>query len=250
MASRDTRIYLCGRFVAAVENRRIETALPGKQGRLLFAYLALERQRKIPRDELIAAIWGEEPPPRADSALAALLSKIRKCVPGTLEGRSEVLLDIPGAWVDVEAAEEALHRAESAVVQGRWAEAWSPVRVTVHVTARGFMDGVTVPWIVERRERVRQLRCRALECYSSTSLRLGGTELPAAERSARSLVALEPYQEAGYRLLMETLAARGDAIQALQVYERLRSLLREELGVGPGPETRMVHTRLLELCAS
>jgi DNA-binding SARP family transcriptional activator len=45
---------------------------------------------------------------------------------------------------------------------------------------------------------------------------------------------------------MEALAARGNAAEALRVYERLRVLLREELGASPAAETQALHRRLLE----
>jgi hypothetical protein len=37
--SAGTRIQLCGKFLAELDGRRIEDALPGRQGRLLFGYL-------------------------------------------------------------------------------------------------------------------------------------------------------------------------------------------------------------------
>ena len=42
------RIQLCGRFVADIDGSRIEDALPGRIGRILFAYLVLNRGRPVP----------------------------------------------------------------------------------------------------------------------------------------------------------------------------------------------------------
>ena len=47
------------------------------------------------------------------------------------------------------------------------------------------------------------------------------------------------------RLLMEALAARGNAAEALLVYDRLRTVLHGELGVAPSREVQEVHRRLL-----
>jgi SARP family transcriptional regulator, regulator of embCAB operon len=44
---------------------------------------------------------------------------------------------------------------------------------------------------------------------------------------------------------MQVLAARGNVAEALVAYERLRVLLREELGVNPGQAVRDAHTKLL-----
>jgi SARP family transcriptional regulator, regulator of embCAB operon len=53
------------------------------------------------------------------------------------------------------------------------------------------------------------------------------------ERAARALVERAPYRETGYRLLMETLARRGDVAEALRVYEQCRNFLADEVGVTP-----------------
>jgi DNA-binding SARP family transcriptional activator len=74
---------------------------------------------------------------------------------------------------------------------------------------------------------------------------MGGTELAAAERSGRALVEAAPFRESGYRLLMEALAAQENVAEALRVYDRLRVLLREELGVAPGAATQELHGALL-----
>ena len=78
-----------------------------------------------------------------------------------------------------------------------------------------------------------------------SSLQIGGAELPGAERSARSLIRLSPFREAGYGLLMEALAARGNAAEALQVYDALRCRLRDELGTAPSDELQTLHHQLL-----
>jgi SARP family transcriptional regulator, regulator of embCAB operon len=53
-----TRIQLCGRLAVELEGRRVEEALPGAKGRLLFAYLVLNRDRRVSRDELLTAVYG------------------------------------------------------------------------------------------------------------------------------------------------------------------------------------------------
>jgi DNA-binding SARP family transcriptional activator len=64
------------------------------------------------------------------------------------------------------------------------------------------------------------------------------------------LTELAPYRETGHRLLMEALAQRGNVAEALRAYERLRVLLREELGITPSPTVQGVHRRLLESAGS
>lgn len=239
-----TRIQLCGRVVAEIDGRRIEDELPGRQGRLLFVYLVANRLRASSRDELAAALWPDRPPANVDSAVAALLSKLRKLVP--VGGRSEIRVELPAdAWVDLEAASEGLHRAESAVARTAWAEAWGPARVAQHVSARGFLPGESAPWVDELRRRVEGIHLHSLELVALTCLQIGGSELDTAERAARTLVEKAPYHESGHRFLMELLERRGNRAEALRVYDGLRQLLRDELGTAPSPATQELHKRLL-----
>ena len=237
----ETRIQLCGRLVARIDDRRVETELPGRQGRLAFAFLAVNRHRPVPRDELADALWDE---PAASDRLSPLLSKLRSVVP--LDGRGEVRLELPGnAWIDLEAASEGVHRAESAVARGDFAGAWSPGRVAQHVASREFLPGEDAAWIAEQRRRLERILVRSLELVGRACVEIGGGELDTAERAARNLIARAPYRESGHRLLMEVLAARGNAAEALLVYDTLRLRLRDELGVSPSTPTQELHRRLL-----
>jgi len=243
-----TRIQLCGRLIARIEGRRVEDELPGRQGRLLFVYLAAHRRRPSTRSELMQALWPNRLPAAADTALSALLTKLRGVLgPGAVAGKQEVRLVLPpDAWIDLEAAHEGLHRATSGVAQRDWARAWGPSRVALHIAQRGFLPGYEAPWIDEIRRQIDDILVRAHECVASIGLGLAGSELPSAERSARALIKLAPYRESGYRFLMEVLAGQGNVAEALLTYEQLRRLLREELGASPGPTTQALHKKLLQ----
>jgi DNA-binding SARP family transcriptional activator len=241
------RIQLCGRFVVDFDGARIEGALPGRRGRLLFAYLVLNRGRAVPRDALLMAGWGQDAPAEARNALSVLLSKLRHGLGADrLRGRTEIeLLLPPVTFVDVEAALEGAHRAESAIAEGRWAQAWGPAGIAYHVATRPFLTGLEAPWIDQWRRRLEEVRLRGLECFAAAGLGLGGPALAQAEERARILTELAPYRETGHLILMEALERRGNVAEALRAYERLRVLLREDLGIAPSPPVQAVHRRLL-----
>ena len=114
-----------------------------------------------------------------------------------------------------------------------------------HIATREFLPGEDAPWIDKQRLRLDEMLVRSLELVGRACVEIGGGELETAERSARSLIDRAPYRESGYRLLMETLAARGNAAEALLVYDALRRRLREDLGVAPSAPTQDLHRRLL-----
>jgi class 3 adenylate cyclase/DNA-binding SARP family transcriptional activator len=240
------RIQVCGRFLVEIDGTQVGSRLPGRQGKVLFAYIVVNRQREIDRGELTEALW-LEPPPDADGSLSALLSKVRRAVGADrLQGRHTIRLTLGGdAWIDLEAAAEALHRAESAQKQGDWKAAWGAARVPLHIGQRPFLPGEEAPWIDEVRRELEVRYLRSLEITASASLELGGSELDTAERSARTLIRRAPFMESGYRFLMRVYDRRDNPAEALRVYERLRTMLRDELGVSPSSATQQLHRGLL-----
>jgi DNA-binding SARP family transcriptional activator len=242
-----TRIQLCGRVVAEIDGRRIESDLPGRKGRLLFVYLVANRDRHISPAELVEALWPDGVPPAVDSDLRALLSKVRRAVGRQALGlRSRFRLELSAdAWIDLEAAEQSIHRAESAVARRQWATAWSAAQITLSTARRQFLADEEAAWIMHWRTYLEQLESRALECYTAASIGIGASELATAERCARVLIEKSPYRESGYRLLMEALLTMGNGAEAMQVYDGLRQLLRDDLGISPSAATRELHRELL-----
>jgi DNA-binding SARP family transcriptional activator len=243
----ETRIQLCGRLVVTLDGQRVEHELPGAMGQLLFGYLVLNRLRPIDRDELLIAVYGEDATPGHHPRLSVLLSKLRRVVgPDLLTGRSQIEVVLSrDAFVDVEAALEALHRAESHAAKSEWAEAWGPSGVAYHVGSRLLLRGHDRPWLDEWRRRLDDVRLRGLECFAAARLGLGGPTLPQAADCARMLIELAPFRETGHVILMEALERSGNVAEALRVYDRLRIMLRDELGIAPSPVVQSVYRRLL-----
>jgi DNA-binding SARP family transcriptional activator len=246
--SAPTRIQLCGRLVVVLDGRRFEHALPSRQGRLLFAHMVVHRRRPVSRSQLVEALWPGGAPAAADRALSALLSKLRAALGNELvAGRDRPSLALPGdAYVDLEAAADRLHVAESAVATLDWHRAWAPARAALHTAERGFMTGEEAPWIDEVRHELEDIRLRAHDAVAAVALGLAGPELAAAERSGRALTDAAPFRESGYLHLMRALAAQGNVAEALRVHDRLRCLLRDELGIAPSAAVQTLHRGLLD----
>ena len=228
-----------------LSGRRLEDSLRGRQGRLLFAYLALNRDRPVRRDELAEALWsGKGAPPAYESLLAPPLSRLRKALgPGVLEGRSELQLILPlDAWIDWEVAPRELRRAGAASDPQ---EAWDAARIALEIADGGLLPGLEAPWIVSRRAELADLRVETLETLAAAGARLGGAAHPEAEQAARAAVQAQPYRESARAVLMEVLRERGNVNEALRVYEEIRVLLREELGSSPGATLVALHEQLL-----
>ena len=240
-------IRLCGRVAVSTQDGLAGSALPGRQGQLLLAYLVCHRTRACPRYELEDVLWPAHAPAASDSALSSLLSKLRRALgPGALTGRAELRLALPEPlWVDTEALAEGVELAVQALDDRRWADAAAQARGALELATEPFLAECDGPWVLERRREVEGLRLRALEALGEAGLRLGGRELDAAEAAARAAIGLAPFRESAHRLLMEIHEAAGNAAEALRSFDELRRLLRDELATAPGPQLMALHERLL-----
>jgi DNA-binding SARP family transcriptional activator len=243
-------VQLCGPLVIRLSGVDLADSIRGAQGRIVFAYLLLNRTRQVTRDELAEVLWGPAPPPEHAVAIRALVSKLRAALKptggATVPAGDTLRLHIEHeVRVDVEAAVQALHDAQSAVSRGEDVRAWIASHIALNISSRTFLEGDAGSWVAERRAALEEMRLRALDALSTCALRLGGPELDTAERASRELIRLAPFRETGHAQLMRALAARGNRAEAVLVYDNLRVLLREELGMSPAPELQALHGQLL-----
>ena len=244
MTQGGTEIGLLGQLRVGLDGRPVEGELRGVQGKLCFAYLALNRDRAVPRAELEDAIWFERPPGEPGAALSTLVSRLRKTLgEGVIAGRSGLRLILPeGSSIDTEAAQEALSLAEQ-LERDHPARAQAELKAAIHALEEELLPGFDAPWLGDFRRDLQDLRLQALELSASLSLQLG--DPASAERTARELVRAHPYRESGHGRLMEALAAQGNTAEALRAYEDLRALLRDELGTAPSRDLAELHRTLL-----
>jgi DNA-binding SARP family transcriptional activator len=239
------RIYLTGEVaVERGEQLLREADLAGRQGRLALVYLVAERERAVTQSELAELLWPDVLPPSWPVALSAVISKLRQKLATLGLDRDRIIANAfrcyqfrPPAdtWIDTEAAADAVHQAEGAVLANQPQAAYGPSLIATTIARRPFLVGEDAPWVGTRRERLRDLLVRALDCRVEALIYNG--ELALAQDQARAVVALEPYRESGYRRLMLVLVRRGDRAEAVRVYHDCRRRLADELGVAPSAET-------------
>ena len=248
------RIYLTGSIAIEHGEHLIrERQFPGRQGRIAFVFLAVNRHRSIHRDELLGAIWPDDAPAQTDSGLDAILSKLRGTLKsagfapadaGVTVNSKTIALHLPGdAWIDLEAAANALDEAEGALRRNDGVAAWSMANVAVVISKRPFLADVEAPWIESHRSALRTMQMRALQCLANVSA--NNSEPLLAVQHALEMIELEPFRETAYQLLMKMHAAAGDRAEALRVFAKCRELLRDELGVSPSPQTEAVYLEIL-----
>ncbi len=231
-----------------------EGRFPGRQGRLVFAYLVSERGRPVLRDDLAEAIWGETPPATWEKALGGIASKLRALLGECgLDGARALTsafgcyrLELPeGSWVDLTAAAQGADAAEAALAAGDLDTAKAEAGRAAALARLPLLPGEGGSWVENERRALDDVLVRSLECLADACLRDG--EAAEAAKWAGEVIRLEPFRESGYRRLMQAHAAAGNRAEGLRTYERCRRLLADELGAYPSPETEAVYRELLKV---
>jgi DNA-binding SARP family transcriptional activator len=220
-----------------------EARLHGPQGKLVLAMLALDHRRPVGRDEIADELWPDDMPSSWDLSVKVLISKVRAALREVapdlrLEGAvGYYQLMVPrDTTIDVELAAARIHTAEAALRRGQVDAAAADGLVASMIASRPFLPGFDGPWATASRERLVDVRLRALELLSQVWLARG--EPDQAGRDAEAILRIDPYREAAYRTLIRAHLARGDRASAARAYAQCAERLSVELGVEPTAETQ------------
>jgi DNA-binding SARP family transcriptional activator len=247
------RIYLAGPVYLERGDVLVrELRLPGRQGRLALAMLAAEHERPLTKEELAEELWSGEPPAAWEVALRAIVSKLRGVLAEVGLETPSTLVSAFGAyqlrlphetWIDLEAAGDAVHRAERSLREDDLDDAVGWSLAANAIARRGFLPGEEGLWATRVRAELAVIRVRALECRGETLLTRG--DHAAAARDAELVLSLAPFRETAHRLVMRAHAEDGNPAEALRAFERCRATLSEELGVVPSAETEALYLEIL-----
>jgi DNA-binding SARP family transcriptional activator len=223
-------------------------ALPGRQGRLVLAHLALHHHA-VARDDLADLVWPDALTASWERDLSAVVSKVRAALDSIGLGSSlhgahgcyELRLPA-GATIDVEDAVAYVEDAEAAWRRGDPDAALPAAAAAATLARRPFLPAERGLWIERRRDELRATLLRALDLLAD-----GLTGSPFehdAIRYANEALALDPFRETAYVQLMRLHLRRGHRVEALRAYERCRAVLADELGVSPSPQTEAAYREL------
>lgn len=237
------RIYLAGGIALRGANGVTigEHDIVGRQARLLLVRLAAIHEA-APHVELADDLWGPDWPPAWDVALRALVSKLRALLvrvgaPGSLvSGSGAYALHLPaGAWLDLDAAAAAIHRAETALADGDLSDAAGWALAARAISSRPLLAGEEAEWLERLRRHLADIRLRSLEALAEVWIAQGDPSL--AARDASEAIEIDPYRESAHRLLIRAHLAAGDRGAAARALDVCRRIFADELGVTPSPAT-------------
>jgi DNA-binding SARP family transcriptional activator len=234
-----------------------ELDLGSPQQRAVLAILLLSRGWQVPRDVLIDAIWGDDPPRAAPGTIRTYISRLRRCLdPVTGYRATELITSIgdgyaltPGAvTVDADVFTRYVADAHEARDEADAATAATRLRAALGLWRGMPLAGIQGPYADSQRTRLAELHMAATEDRLAMDIESGGQLAAIAE--LRTLLNEHPLREKLSELLMLALYRAGRQADALSVFTDARLLLRDELGIDPGPSLRDLHERILRADSS
>ena len=217
--------------------------------RTLLAALLVRAGEIVSAEELIDMVWGESPPRTARASLHSHVCRLRATI-GRGRGENPLLTLGDGYRLDVEKAELDVGRFETLTRRGRSAAVTDPQSALPRLDEalalwRGppYADVASAGWVRSERRRLEEVRLVATGARVESCLALGRDADVVAELAAA--VTTHPLHEPAYGQLMVALCRGGRRAEALEVYAGCRSVLAEQLGVGPSAALRRLHHEIL-----
>jgi DNA-binding SARP family transcriptional activator len=219
----------------------------------ILAYLASSPGLEATRDELVEAIWPTDGEQTIDRNFHPTLSHLRRALEGerskeappSLLFRSGVYRLNPEYDWEVDILDLSRRIEEGKALQARgdlpgaadlWRGAWSLYRGP-------FLQGHYEAWVAARREEYQKVHLEMLRDLGDLYQRLGRTE--EAVDAYRAVLVEDALQERVHVSLMQLYAGQGRRDMVRRQYDRLCTMLLEELGVEPLPPTTREYHRLM-----
>ncbi|WP_144122748.1 AfsR/SARP family transcriptional regulator [Catellatospora sichuanensis] len=248
----DVRIQVLGPAGAWRGGQPLDVGPAGQ--RAVFGLLALHCGQALRRDDLIAGLWPDRPPPpSAANVIQTYVLRLRRVLEpdrppraaGTVlrKAGDGYRLCLPAAAVDLLRFRDHVTAATAAQQQGRHDDAAASLAQALRQWQGAPLADIPVLADHPRLVALAVERHEALARYGELTVAAGRPTdgLPALEEA----VAGQPLNEAWHAQLIIAYQAAGRRGQAFAAYHDIRRRLAEELGVDPGAELAAAHTSLL-----
>lgn len=240
-------VRMLGVLTFSIGGHRIAHDL-GPNGRIFSGFLLQFNGRVHRRERLLEQFWSQLEPHRARAALNTALWRLRKLLARDSQsdgGRNlhsngyDIILE-PAKWLDI----DTMHFGETVkrLLEQPGAvddeSSLSQLERAAGLYSGPFLEGLEADWLLEERERLHSLYIRTL---TELLRRYGQIErYEEAIAAARTILGADPFRESIHRDLLVLLVLNSQRGEALRQHTRWSERLRDELGVGPMPQTARI----------
>ncbi len=224
-----------------------------KRARDIFCYIATSRHRRVEKETLIEAFWGEAELNVIEKNFHPTISHVRKALNSRQTLKQNFLLYRDGSYqlnseltysIDTEEFSHFVAEAEKAMREKDNDRLWENIEAAHRLYRGDFMAGIYEDWAEELRGFYREQHARVLKSMAKFAFR--EKSWAKALSFASEILRQDPYREDVHTLIMRVYAAQNKRSAAKKQYDKLQKLLKDELGVQPAPETRRVFQELFK----
>ncbi|MEA2141279.1 MAG: hypothetical protein QOC91_1378 [Solirubrobacteraceae bacterium] len=231
----------------AVHSDAGPVALGGSKRRALMAMLLLHPNVSVSAERLAIALWGEDAAAEAVKTVRVHVSRVR----ASLGDSGRLVTTAAGYQLRVLPGELDAECFERRSAQGRraLADGLLPRAEALLDEALALWRGLALPDLRDEPfarvavARLEELRWDTIEARNDANLRLGRLERVVAGVDA--VAGTTPMRERLVEQRMRALYGLGRQVEALAVYRDAQRLLRDELGLEPGPALRDLQRAVL-----
>lgn len=223
----------------------------------LFQYLAVRGGQIIPRSQLVDVLWPEGSQSGGNASLKVAIHGLRRVLMECEAQAGRPVATIRYAefgyelvaddiWVDVNVFSSLVRAAENAEGSNNLDLAKMKYSQAAELYRGPFLPDEDSCWAREERMWAESLCVKVLNRLASITAAEGKTVL--AIDFCRRALALDPYNEEMYRLMMEIHGNSKELGMALRWYSECDERMRAGLGVEPSDQTRDSLVRVLTEC--
>jgi predicted ATPase/DNA-binding SARP family transcriptional activator len=224
---------------------RAPLSLGQPKQRALLACLLLRRGRFASRDELIEALWGQQPPKSAVGSLHVYVHGLRRLLGAErIQNRGMAYrIQLEPGELDLEEFEELVQQSRDAMERGEAPRAVSALEAALGLWHGLALGGLPPELLAPERAHLAELHLSALELLMDARLAAGDHERVIAHVS--TLIAEHPFRERLREQQILALYRAGRQKDALEAYRQARNTFVEEIGIEPGPRLRDLEGAIL-----
>jgi DNA-binding SARP family transcriptional activator len=233
------RLFTLGRTRVEGPGGTVAADWLGHRPGLVLKYLASERGRVVPQEELLEAFWPGGGRAGAANVRQAVHTLRDRLQPGRARGDASVVVARRGGyelarehvWID---ADDFAARARAGLqAHAHGAPAEAALLEAADAYGGDFLaDEPYAEWALPERERLRDLAAQVLRALAEIARAAG--DLDGAGEHLQRLADLEPLDLAAQRDLIALLIRRGRHSEALRRYELVQRRHKRAFGEEPG----------------
>lgn len=218
----------------------------------LFLYLLLNKNRYVPKEEIMQALWEDADDKSADRDFKVALNALLKVIEPNRSARENPFFILrkqtmyrlnPKADIRTDLERFKKHVETGLLEKVADKSVDHLLKAAALYKGKLFEEKLSVEWITQERERIEQLYIQALErlAQSYTRLQDYGKTIEWAEK----LLRIDQTWEEAYRLLMYAHYQLQNRPQSIKWYRKCQSVLQEELALEPMETTEQMYKMIM-----